>query len=117
MMADPYIKEFRGRLRRVERIHRRGGGFEAAGTLGRSHYTARAPRRSSWLKPLLLVAAGALLLKALLYMQIGPVDYADRVARLSKGSQVEKIGAYIMQADGVTVFFGELLGELFKKPL
>jgi len=116
-MGDPYIKEFRGRLRRVERIHRRGGGFEAAGTLGRSYYTAQARPRTSWLKPLLLVVAGALLLKAILYVQIGPVDYAGRVELLSQGSQVEKIGAYVMQADSVTVFFGELLAEVLGKKI
>lgn len=114
-MADPQMNEFYGRLKRVERIHRRGGGFEAEGTLGRPRAVER--RRSSWLRPLLLVVAGFLFLKALLLMQIGPIDYQERVDRLSQGTQVEQVGAWAMQMDPATVWVSHRLRELLKSPV
>jgi len=112
-MADPQYQEFRGRLRRVERIHRRGGGFEAAGTLGRTAYVVK-PQRTSLLRPVALVLGAGLLLKAVLLVQIGAADYSDRVARLQGGTQIEAIGAYIMQPDAVTVWLAGLLTDLVK---
>lgn len=115
-MADPQMKEFYGRVRRIERSHRRGLGFEAAGTLGRSTYRAPVQRRSI-VRPLLLLLAGGMLLKTVLFMQIGPIDYNDRVSKLATGTQVEQIGAWVMQADGVTIGLANFLGEVFKSPV
>jgi len=112
-MADPQYQEFRGRLRRVERIHRRGGGFEAAGTLGRTAYVVK-PQRTSLLRPVALVLGAGLLLKAILFIQIGEADYTDRVARLEGGSQIEAIGAWVMQPDAVTVWLAGLFTDLVK---
>ncbi|MGB8622510.1 MAG: hypothetical protein WCD16_06810 [Paracoccaceae bacterium] len=115
-MVDPNLRDFHGRLRRVNRIHRRGGGFEAAGTLGRSVYVER-PAQRSLLRPLMLVLAFGLVLKAVLYIQIGPDDYQNRVERLRQGSQVEAIGAYVMQADAATVWLAGFLADVFKRPV
>lgn len=115
-MADPYMRDFHGRLKRIERIHKRGGGFEAAGTLGRSSYRQPAQKRSL-MRPLILVLGCAVMLKAGLYAQIGPVDYAERVDRLRQGTEVEQIGAYVMQADAVTIAISDFLKELFKTPV
>ncbi|MHC0053353.1 hypothetical protein [Actibacterium sp. D379-3] len=115
-MTDPGYQEFQGRLRRIERIHRRGGGFEASGTLGRSFYRGK-PQRVSLMRPLVLLLVSGLLLKAVLLMQIGEGDYRDRIARLQDGTRVEMIGAYVMQPDQVTVWLADVLGELLRKPV
>lgn len=109
-MADPQMQEFYGRLKRVDRIHRRGGGFEAPGTLGRSYYTAR-PRRSL-LRPLLLLVAGFMILKAVLLVQIGEADFQGRVATLNEGSQLEQIGAWALQMDPATIWLAEQMRGL-----
>lgn len=114
-MASPYLNDFRSRVARVERAHRRGRGFEAPGTLGRPRYVVQ--RRRSWLRPVLLIVCAILLFKAALFLQIGPVDYNERVARLRAGSQVEQIGAYALQADGITVWLANFMGDLFKAPI
>ncbi|WP_095588293.1 hypothetical protein [Actibacterium ureilyticum] len=100
-------------MQRVERIHRKGGGFEAAGTLGRSQSHVK-PVRRSYLRSALLVAGSFLLIKSLLLMQIGATDYQDRVARLKTGGYVERAGAYVMQMDPVTVWVAEKLREILK---
>jgi hypothetical protein len=115
-MLDPQIQDFRGRLTRIERIHRRGGGFEAAGTLGRSSYTRRVGRRSL-LRPMFLVVSSALVAKSILIAQIGEADYQERVGRLSPGTQIEQVGAYVMQADPLTLWMSGYVRELLKAPL
>lgn len=115
-MYDPQYQEFQGRLRRVDRIHRRGGGFEAVGTLGRSFYNQRTQRRPL-LRVLMVVAAGFLAIKALLLMQIGTVDYQDRLQRLHDGSMVEQAGAYVMQIDPVTAWLSVKFHEILKNPV
>ncbi len=114
-MASSQQSEFIGRLQRVDRINRKGGGFEATGTLGRSFYN-RKPRNRSFLRPLIFIAAGFLLIKAMLLTQIGAIDYQERVDRLAAGTQVEKAGAYVMQMDAATVWISETLREIFKTP-
>jgi len=113
-MAHHQSKEFQRRLQRVEKIHRRGGGFEAAGTLGRSAYHKKESR--SLFRPLLFTLAIGLALKAALLMQIGEVDYRERVDRLAQGGQVEKVGAYVMQADPITLWLAQNMKEIFKAP-
>ena len=112
-MAGPFDPDFAGRLQRVEHIHRKGGGFEAAGTLGKSHYNVK-PVRRSYLRGAVLVAGSILLIKSLLLMQIGEANYQDRVARLSTGGYVETAGAYVMQMDPVTIWISEQLRAVFK---
>ena len=114
-MADPQYHEFNRRLRRVERAHRRGHGFEAHGTLGRSAYTAR-PRQSNFLRPLMLIVASGMVLKALLFMHVGELDYRTRVAQLENGPMVEQIGAYVMQPDMATKWLAGLFELVLTSP-
>ncbi|WP_372602998.1 hypothetical protein [Actibacterium sp.] len=115
-MSDPLYDDFYGRVRRVERAHRRGRGFEAAGTLGRSHYV-RPARQISLFRPVVLLIATGMMLKAGLMMYLGETDYTERVARLESGSRVEAISAYIMGPDMVTRWLSELLDDLTKSPV
>lgn len=110
-MTSPLDPDFAGRLHRVERIHRKGGGFEAAGTLGRSKSVGK-PVRRSYLRLALMVAGSVMVIKSLLLMQIGEANYQDRVTRLQAGGHVETAGAYVMQMDPVTVWIAERLREI-----
>jgi hypothetical protein len=103
-MSDPNMRDFYGRVGRIEDMHRKGYGFEADGTLGMSHFrTRQKTRRVGWLMPLALVLGTVVMIKAAVLANIGPEAYTDRVARLSSGSRADKIGAYVLQADPLTV--------------
>jgi hypothetical protein len=103
-MADPNTKNFQGRLKRIDHIHRAGGGFEAVGTLGKSYYTAhRSQRRSFRLFRLFLVIAIVLLaLKVGMQLAVGADTYAFRVQQLQDGPISDQIGAAVLRADPVS---------------
>ena len=106
-MNDPQHEIFVKRLKRVERLNRRGGGFEAVGTLGRSHYTrSRRRSRSIW-GPVIIAALAFLILKSLMVQQMGALAYEQRIADLKTGTTVEQVGAFVLQADPATVWLSE----------
>lgn len=104
-MVDRNLQNFYGRLGRIERIHDAGGGFEADGTLGMSYYKARRRplRRAGVLGPLVLVVMTIVAIKAAVLASIGDERYEERVAALRAGTPVEQVGAYVLQADPLTV--------------
>jgi hypothetical protein len=104
-MVDRNLQNFYGRLGRIERIHDAGGGFEADGTLGMSYYNARRRplRRAGLLGPLVLVATTIVVIKASVFATIGAERYEERLAALRAGASVEQVGAYVLQADPLTV--------------
>lgn len=104
-MLDPNMKNFQGRLRRIDSIHRSGGGFEATGTLGQSYYSDLRRRRSvgRWLLPLALVLASVILVKGAVHAQIGGATYDSRIEAMRTGDTADRIGAYVLQADPLTV--------------
>lgn len=114
-MLGPQHQDFERRLRRVERAHRRGGGFEAHGTLGRGYYNAQ-PRQANFLRPLMLVIIAGMALKALMFMHLGEIDYRTRVAQLQNGPMVEQIGAYVMEPDFATKWLADLFAMVLKAP-
>jgi hypothetical protein len=61
------------------------------------------------LRGILLLAVATMAFKAFLYAEIGPGTYQDRVARLGGGTLPEAAGAWLMQADPVTVYLGSEL--------
>ncbi|WP_149866382.1 hypothetical protein [Tropicimonas marinistellae] len=95
------MKQFTGRLRRIDRIHRQGGGFEAAGTLGQSYYTRERERRDqrSALRPALVVLAVIVIFKGFLLASNGENAYREKVATLKSGSAVERVGGFVMAVD------------------
>lgn len=104
-MSDPNMSDFYDRIRRYEKMRAKGFGHEAAGALGRSYYS-QAPRRRrrSLVLPFLFTLFCVLLLKAAIYHTVGPVSYSERIARLEAGQGVDRVGAWLMQADPVTLF-------------
>jgi hypothetical protein len=101
---NPQLQDFYARIARVESAHARGLGFEAQGTLGRSHYYRPERRRSSLLKPVLVTLLCVTALKAAILNEIGADTYAARVAELTAGQGVDRVGGYLMTADPATVW-------------
>ncbi|WP_074254901.1 hypothetical protein [Vannielia litorea] len=101
-MADPIMQNFAGRIRRIEKIHRKGGGFEAAGTLGQSFYTRTKRTRRPVLRPALTVLTVFLVFKAMTLAHLGSADYTARLDGLRTGNTVQQVGAHLMAIDPIT---------------
>ena len=84
-MADPNLVDFYSRVARFERARSQGYGFDAPGTLGRSHYQRKSPARRGILGPLLLVALCGFGLKGAILHSVGTESYNQRVERLLAG--------------------------------
>lgn len=111
-MSDPNIVDFYSRISRIERGHSKGMGFEATGTLGRSHYHRPARKhRLSLLLPAVFIIAAALGLKAAIYLDAGAAAYQQRVDQLLAGQGIDRVGGLIMQVDPVTVFLSEQIAR------
>ncbi|QDC10486.1 hypothetical protein FHY55_15095 [Oceanicola sp. D3] len=101
-MADPTMQNFAGRIRRIEKIHRKGGGFEASGTLGQSHYSKAKRTKRPVLRPALTVLAVFVCFKALTLAHLGTADYTARLDGLRTGNTVQQMGAHLMAIDPIT---------------
>lgn len=114
-MVDRNMQNFYGRIGRIERIHEAGGGFEADGTLGMSYYNARrkGPRRATVLGPVVLVMMAVIAIKSAVLASIGSERYEDRIAALRAGTSLEQAGAYVLQADPLTVAASERIRSVF----
>lgn len=114
-MADLNMRDFNKRLKRIDRIHKAGGAFEASGTIGRAFYASMdRPRRrkGSWLRPLSFVLLGVLVFKVAVYGQLGAATYDARIASLAGGSTLDKFGAWVMTVDPITQKLGDTIRTL-----
>ena len=112
-LADSGYKEFSGRLRRIEKAHRKGYGFEAKGTLGRSSTWRRQRSLGKVLRVFLVMVLVGWVMKGAIYYYVGEAVYEQRVAGLSLGNDFDPIAASIMSADPVTRLVASFLGEVF----
>lgn len=105
-MGDRNMRDFYGRLHRIDQVHSAGGGFEAEGALGMSYYNARRKpaRRRGLLGPVVLVMMTVIAIKAAVLASIGPERYEERIAALRAGAAIEQAGAWVLQADPLTTF-------------
>lgn len=113
MWADPNLRDFSGRISRIERARSKGYGFEAAGTMGRSSTWKR--ERSAWnfVKPLMLILVISFILKGVIHHYVGNELYSERVAALMASEGFDRIGGTLMQADAVTLGISSLIAEIF----
>ncbi len=112
MWVDPNLNDFYSRVSRIEKAHAKGYGFEATGTLGRSSSAHRKARSLKFIKPLvfaMLVGAG---LKGMIHYYVGSETYQTRVDALVLGEGFDPVGAWIMQADPVTLWISGQLQTL-----
>ena len=110
-MADPNLVDFYGRVARFERARANGYGFDAAGTLGRSHFEKKPRPLKSWHSSVLLVIFCVFGMKAAILHSVGGKAYDNRVAGLQSGQGFDRLGGWLMQADPVTGFVAEKIGE------
>jgi len=101
-MTDPNMTDFYGRIARIEKARSKGYGFEAVGTLGRSHYFRPSRKRRSVVGPLMMIMVCSVGLKGLIHSRIGASIYDARVEQLVSGQGFERLGGYLMTADPVS---------------
>lgn len=114
-MAD-HFREFDTRVKRIDRRHRKMAQGYAA-TIGRDGLMKAVPQRRRIRVPfagIALVAVGIIAFKGFVHAQLGPSSYETRVANLSSGTQIEKAGAWVMQADPLTLWVSEKVGGFLK---
>jgi len=116
-VSQRQLRQFDKRLKRIQRIHRQGGGFEAAGTLGQSYYTrlARRGQRPVW-RPALAIVAAIVVFKAIASASMPEGEYAARVADLAAGGLGERAGAFVMAPDPISRTLGGWLAPLLAPP-
>ena len=114
-MADANFENFDKRMRRIMRNHEQ---------LSRGHVTtvtrdglivARPRRRVMSFVPwraILAILVLAMASKVALYVNLGPAAYEEIVASLSTGSEIERAGAYLMQADQATLWLAAQIEAL-----
>ncbi|MFN3938514.1 MAG: hypothetical protein ACK4KW_13170 [Gemmobacter sp.] len=111
-MADPQFREFQGRVLRIGRAHARGRGFEAPGVIGRSSYPRRRLRRIPFVAPLLVLLVFVVLLKGAIHYTLGAALYEKKIALLQAGDPVDRVGAFIMQADPASLWVSDKIARL-----
>lgn len=114
VVYDPNLQDFYRRIDRVEVARARGYGFEAVGTLGRSAHRRAPQRQWSILKPVLLVCMVMLALKGTIHHRIGAASYDQRVANLTAGDAMDRLGAFVMAADPVTLWVSDQIGRALR---
>lgn len=106
---DPNLEDFYRRIARVQSAHSRGYGFEADGTIGRSHYAKPSRRGFALFKAAAVVAICVIGLKATIHYHIGPDLYQERVDTLMVGEGFDRLGGWIMTADPATLWLSDKL--------
>ncbi len=100
------------RLRRVVRNHDRmkhKGVVHRVGRDGLIRTRPRLFRRSFPLRGAIVVGILFFLFKAIMFAQMGAGNYALKLEELRNGSQVEQIGALLMQEDPVTIAVADFI--------
>lgn len=114
-MAHANFQEFDKRMARILREHEKLSKGYVTKVTRDGLIVAKPRRRVLSLAPLrflLLLLVAAMVFKIFFYIQMGAEVYNARVATLAVGTQVEKVGAYLLQADPVTVAISEKLKAL-----
>lgn len=106
---DRQHREFGSRVKRIDRRHRKlaDGYVSSVSTDGLVVAVPRSRRMRVPFAGLALLALGIIGFKGIVHSQLGPTAYEARIDRLAQGSQVEKVGAWVMQADPLTLWVSE----------
>ena len=115
-MADAKQLQFGQRLRRIDRTKRTlAQGYVT--TVNHDGLIIARPRRKTSHFPYRALFLGLLILlafKGFLFANLGPEAYQDQVAILQSGTAIEKVGAYVMKADPVTIWLADQMATLMK---
>ncbi|WP_424942284.1 hypothetical protein [Aliiroseovarius crassostreae] len=109
-MADANYANFSKRTRAIEKQHRKlSRGYvqlvEREGILVPK--SRRTLHRKFPVRGLAMLLALFLVFKGFLMVQLGTSIYDERVAKLSAGSQVEQIGAWVMRTDPISQWIAQ----------
>lgn len=113
MWADPNLNEFHDRAKRVQKLHAKGYGFEAAGTMGRSHSKRREFSLTRLMRSVAVILFIGLTLKGTILFYVGEEVYERRVAELATGTGIDPFAASLMSADPATKVVAAFLSEVF----
>lgn len=106
--------DFSKRMKRINRAHTRlENGYISV--VGKDGLIITKPKRRGAGFPLKILATlvfGFFAFKILLLSQLGPQNYDNRVDLLSKGSVIEQAGAFVLQADALSLSIAEQLRQL-----
>lgn len=61
------------------------------------------------LRAILILLIATFAIKGYFYASIGTNGYAARVAELAQGSTLDRAGAWVLQADPITIFVGDMI--------
>lgn len=111
-MSDAF-RDFDNRLRRIDRsrVKLSGGYVSVVGRDGLIMIKPRRKRVTLPLRGLFLLLAGGIGLKAMILVGLGAPVYQDRVDDLRDGTVIEQAGAWVMQADPLTVLLAEQINH------
>lgn len=109
-MSDQQHIQFWQRLRRIDENHRKLSQGYVATMNPDGLVVPRPERRASYNMGRVLLSCLAIMLafKVYLLVHLGTAGYQDRVTALQNGSTLERVGAYTMVADPVTVWIADL---------
>ena len=113
IVSDPNLRDFYGRITRIEDARSHGYGFEAPGTFGLSH--SRQSKRSGVSRlvgPLFFAVVMALGLKGAIHYKVGAATYDKRVEALQSGQSLDRLGGWLMQADPATLWVSQFISEV-----
>jgi hypothetical protein len=115
MWVDPNLNDFYTRVSRIEKLHAKGYGFEAIGTVSRKVPSRGGARALKILKPLVIGLALAVALKGTIHYYVGAQTYESRVSALAAGEGFDPVGAWMMSADPITLWVSAQLQVLLPR--
>lgn len=105
------MRDFDDRLRRIDRRHRSlSRGFVLS--VSRDGLIVARPETSRFRFPwraLLFLLVAMMGFKVMLHAYIGPEAYGERLTRLANGTVAERMSAYALYADPVTVWVADFV--------
>lgn len=115
-MADANHDDFYRRIDRIYKIGRHGTAPAATGFFSRVRPVHRTHRQRV---PVLRVMAIVLLmfvgLKGVIHAQVGPATYQKRVETLQAGTLPERLSAYVLKADAMTLLLSHQIRQMFPR--
>jgi hypothetical protein len=113
---DDHQREFDTRIRRIDRRHKKlASGFVT--NVSADGLIVAVPRRRRVRVPFLGLAVlvlGIVAFKGLVHANLGEGNYNARVSALAEGTQVERLGAWVMQADPLTLWVSDQAATLLR---
>lgn len=116
MAVDTNMKDFGKRVKRINKHHRKLANGSIASVNHDGLIVAKVRRtgpRFPW-KGVALCFAAFFAFKGFLLSQLGEATYNTRVTSLEDGTFVEKIGAYAMTTDPVTLWVSDQFGTMLR---